>query len=444
MKLKYLLTLFAGGACAFAATAQVRTDDAVARSIDQEYPSLFDLYKHIHTHPELSLHEKETAARIAEELRKAGLEVTTGVGGNGVVGVLRNGPGPTVLLRTELDALPVKEETGLTYASTATTKNDDGMEVPVMHACGHDVHMTVFVGTARLLNQMQSQWQGTLVMIGQPAEELGDGARDMLKDGLYQRFPRPDYCLALHCTPDQPAGTVGWTEGPANANVDSVDITIRGVGGHGAFPQDSKDPIVLAAETVLALQTIVSRELRPGTPAVVTVGSIHGGTKHNIIPDEVKLQLTLRSYSDDVRLQTIAAIQRITRGLGLAAGVPEDRLPVVHVLENDSTPVMVNDPALTRRVTGVFRSVFGDAHVFHKDPVMGGEDFGQLGRTEAKVPTCMFWLGTISVESKMESLRTGKPLPSLHSSLFAPLPEPSIKTGIRAMTAAFFEIEGKK
>jgi hippurate hydrolase len=390
------------------------------------------------------LHEKETAARIAEELRKAGLEVTTGVGGNGVVGVLRNGPGPTVLLRTELDALPVKEETGLPYASTATTRNDDGMEVPVMHACGHDVHMTVFVGTARLLKQMQSQWQGTLVMIGQPAEELGDGARDMLKDGLYQRFPRPDYCLALHCTPDQPAGTVGWTEGPANANVDSVDITIRGVGGHGAFPQDTKDPIVLAAETVLALQTIVSRELKPGTPAVVTVGSIHGGTKHNIIPDEVKLQLTIRSYSDEVRLQTIAAIQRITRGLGLAAGVPEDRMPVVRVLENDSTPVMVNDPALTRRVTGVFRSVFGDAHVFHKDPVMGGEDFGQLGRTEAKVPTCMFWLGTISVESKMESLRTGKPLPSLHSSLFAPLPEPSIKTGIRAMTAAFLELAGKK
>jgi amidohydrolase len=444
MKLKYLLTLCAAGGCAFAALAQIRTDDAVARSIDREYPSLFELYKHIHTHPELSLHEKETAARIAEELRKAGLEVTTGVGGTGVVGVLRNGPGPTVLLRTELDALPVKEETGLPYASTATTKNDDGMEVPVMHACGHDVHMTVFVGTARLLKQMQSQWQGTLVMIGQPAEELGDGARDMLKDGLYQRFPRPDFCLALHCTPDQPAGTVGWTEGPANADVDSVDITIRGVGGHGAFPQDTKDPVVLAAETVLALQTIVSRELRPGTPAVVTVGSIHGGTKHNIIPDEVKLQLTIRSYSDEVRLQTIAAIQRITRGLAIAAGVPEDRLPVVHVLENDSTPVMVNDPALTRRVTGVFRTVFGDSHVFHKDPVMGGEDFGQLGRTEAKVPTCMFWLGTISADSKMESLRTGKPLPSLHSSLFAPLPEPSVKTGIRAMTAAFLEIEGKK
>jgi hippurate hydrolase len=315
------------------------------------------------------------------------------VGGNGVVGVLRNGPGPTVLLRTELDALPVKEETGLPYASTVTTKNDDGVEVPVMHACGHDVHMTLFVGTARLLKQIQSQWRGTLVMIGQPAEEAGDGARDMLKDGLYERFPHPDYCLAVHCRPDQPAGTVGWTEGPAQANVDSVDIIIRGVGGHGAWPQDTKDPIILAAETVLALQTIVSRELKPGTPAVVTVGSIHGGTTHNVIPDEVKLQLTLRSYSDEVRLQTIAAIRRMTHGLGLAAGLPEDRLPVVQVLEDEFSPVMVNDPALTRRVTQALRAVFGESNVLHRDPVMGAEDFGQLGRTQEKVPICMFWLG---------------------------------------------------
>lgn len=444
MRPKYFLTLFLAGWCSIIAPAQVVPDDAVARSVDQEYPSLLELYKHIHTHPELSLHEKETAARIATELRKAGFDVTTGVGGNGVVGVLRNGPGPTVLLRTELDALPVKEETGLPYASTATTKNDVGVEVPVMHACGHDVHMTVFVGTARLLKQIQSQWQGTLVMMGQPAEEAGDGARDMLKDGLYERFPRPDYCLAVHCSPGQPAGTVGWTEGPALANVDSVDITIRGVGGHGAWPHDTKDPIILAAETVLALQTIVSRELKPGTPAVVTVGSIHGGTTHNVIPDEVKLQLTLRSYSDEVRLQTIAAIRRITHGLGLAAGLPEDRLPVVQVLEDEFSPVMVNDPALTRRVTQALRAVFGESNVLHRDPVMGAEDFGQLSRTQEKVPICMFWLGTASVESVKESQRSGKPLPSLHSSLFAPLPEPSIKTGIRAMTAAFLEITERK
>ena len=444
MRPKYFLTLFLAGWCSINAPAQVVPDDAVARSVDHEYPSLLELYKHIHAHPELSLHEKATAARIAEELRKAGFDVTTGVGGNGVVGVLRNGPGPTVLLRTEMDALPVKEETGLPYASTATTKNDVGVEVPVMHACGHDVHMTVFVGTARLLKQIQSQWRGTLVMMGQPAEEAGDGARDMLKDGLYERFPRPDYCLAVHCRPDQPAGTVGWTEGPAQANVDSVDITIRGVGGHGAWPHDTKDPIILAAETVLALQTIVSRELKPGTPAVVSVGSIHGGTTHNVIPGEVKLQLTLRSYSEEVRLQTIAAIRRITHGLGLAAGLPENRLPVVQVLEDEFSPVMVNDPALTRRVTQVFRAVFGESNVLHRDPVMGAEDFGQLSRTQEKVPICMFWLGTVSAESVKDSQRSGKPLPSLHSSLFAPLPEPSIKTGIRAMTAAFLEITGKK
>ena len=444
MKSKCLLTLFLAGWCSINAPAQVVPDDAVARSIDREYPSLLELYKHIHAHPELSLHEKATAARIAEELRQAGFEVTTGVGGNGVVGVLRNGPGPTVLLRTELDALPIKEETGLPYASTATTQNGAGVQVPLMHACGHDVHMTVFVGTARLLKQTQSQWRGTLVMMGQPAEEDGDGTTDMLKDGLYARFPRPDYCLAVHCRPDQPAGTVGWTEGPAHANVDSVDITIRGVGGHGAWPHDTKDPIVLAAETVMALQTIVSRELKPGTPAVVTVGSIHGGSAHNVIPNEVKLQLTLRSYSDEVRLQTIAAIRRITHGLGLAAGLPENRLPVVQVLESEFSPVMVNDPALTRRVTQVFRAVFGESKVLHRDPVMGAEDFGQLGRTQEKVPICMFWLGTVSEESVTESQRSGKPLPSLHSSLYAPLPEPSIKTGIRAMTAAFLEITGKK
>lgn len=444
MRKKLLLSLVAVLAGAMAAVAQNNQNETVARGIDREYPNLFELYKHIHTHPELSLHETQTAVRIAEELRQAGFEVTTGVGGNGVVGILHNGTGPTVLLRTELDALPVKEETKLTYASTMTTTNDQGMVVPVMHACGHDVHMTVFIGTARLLKQMQSQWQGTLIMMGQPAEELGDGAKDMLGDGLYKRFPRPDYCLALHCTPDEVAGTVGWTEGPANANVDSVDIIIHGIGGHGAFPQDTKDPIVLAAQTVLDLQTIVSRELKPGTPAVVTVGSIHGGAKHNVIPDEVTLQLTLRSYSDEVREQMIAAIRRMTHGLGMAAGLPESKMPEVKVLENDSTPVMVNDPALTRRVTTVFRATFGESNVFHRDPVMGGEDFGQLGRTADKVPVCMFWLGTISADAKAESVRTGKPLPSLHSSLYAPLPEPSIKTGIRAMTAAFLDIAGKK
>ncbi len=412
--------------------------------VNREYPQLFELYKYLHTHPELSLHEQQTSRRVADELKNAGLAVTLGVGGFGVVGVLRNGDGPTILLRTDLDALPVKELTGLPYASQVRAVDDQGNEVDVMHACGHDAHMAVFVGTARVLTALKEHWQGTLVMIGQPAEEKGSGARAMLKDGLFTRFPRPDYCLALHDKADLEAGAVGWVEGYALANVDSVDITIRGVGGHGAWPHKTKDPIVLAAETVLALQTIVSREIPPGEPAVVTVGSIHGGTKHNIISDEVRLQLTLRSYSDEVRGQTIAAIKRIARGLAEAAGLPEDLLPIVAVREQEFTPATYNDPALTRRVTAALKQWLGEANVRPMKPVMGGEDFSEYGRTNDKIPICLFWLGAVKPESVKESERTGKPLPSLHSSQFAPLPEPTIKTGVTAMTAAVLELAAKK
>jgi hippurate hydrolase len=418
--------------------------EQVRSLVNQEYPRLFELYKHLHTHPELSLHEEKTGQRVADELKQAGLEVTTRVGGYGVVGVLRNGVGPTILIRTDLDALPVKEQTGLPYASSVRTMDDKGNEVDVMHACGHDVHMSVFVGTARLMVALKDRWQGTLVFIGQPAEEKGSGARAMLKDGLFTRFPKPDYCLALHDKADLAAGTVGWVEGYALANVDSVDITIRGVGGHGAWPHKTKDPIVLAAETVLALQTIVSREIPPGEPAVVTVGSIHGGTKHNIISDEVKLQLTLRSYTDEVRAQTIAAIKRITHGLAEAAGVPADRMPIVTLLDQEFTPATFNDPALTRRLAAAFRNWLGEANVRPAKPVMGGEDFSEYGRTTDKIPICMFWLGAVKPELIAESERTGKSLPTLHSSEFAPLPEPTIKTGVAAMTAAVLELAGKK
>jgi hippurate hydrolase len=409
----------------------------------QEYPRLFELYKHLHTHPELSLHEEKTGQRVADELKEAGFEIAPRVGGHGVVGVLRNGRGPTILVRTDLDALPVKEQTGLAYASNVRVTDDKGAEVDVMHACGHDVHMTVFVGVARTLVSFKDLWQGTLVMIGQPAEEKGSGARKMLADGLFARFPKPDYCLALHVKADLPAGSVGYIEGYALGNVDSVDLTIRGVGGHGAWPHKTKDPIVLAAETVLALQTIVSREIAPGEPAVVTVGSIHGGTKHNIIPDEVQLELTLRSYTDEVRAQTIAAIRRMTRGLAEAAGVPEDRLPTVDLKENEFTPATYNDPALTRRLAGVFKSWFGETNAQQVKPVMGGEDFSEYGRTSDKIPICMFWLGAVKPELVQEAEKTGKPLPSLHSSQFAPLPEPTIKTGVIAMTAAVLELAGK-
>jgi amidohydrolase len=417
--------------------------NTVVAQVDQDYPGLFDLYKHLHTHPELSFHEKDTAARIGDELRKLGFEVATGFGGFGVVAVRKNGPGPTVLVRTDLDALPVKEETGLPYASTARTLDDQGRETDVMHACGHDIHMTVLTGVARLLTQMQDRWKGTLVLIGQPAEERGSGARAMLAAGLYARFPKPDYCLALHVNSELPAGSVGYVEGFALANVDSVDVTIRGVGGHGAYPHKTKDPIVLAAETVLALQTIVSREIEPGEAAVVTVGSIHGGTKHNIIPSDVTLQLTLRSYTDEVRAQTIAAVKRIVRGLAEAAGIPEDRMPTV-TLKDEFTPATYNDPALSRRVSGALKEWLGETNVRITKPVMGGEDFSEFGRTSDKVPICIFWLGAVKPELWNESRKTDKALPSLHSNHFAPLPEPTIKTGVIAMTAAVLELMGRK
>jgi hippurate hydrolase len=414
----------------------------VQTRVDAEYPSLFELYKYFHAHPELSFQEQQTSARLADELKKAGYEVTTGVGKYGVVGILRNGAGPTVLVRSDLDGLPVKEQTGLPYASTATTKNAQGQEVPVMHACGHDIHMTCLTGIARVMAQLKDQWQGTLVLIGQPAEEAIGGARAMLADGLFQRFPRPAVCLALHDNAELAAGTLGYLAGYSMANVDSVDITVHGVGGHGAYPHKTKDPIVLASQIVLALQTIVSREVQPTDPAVVTVGSIHGGTKHNVIPDEVRLQLTVRSYTDEVRQQILDAIKRIVRGQAIAAGIPEDRLPEVKVAD-DFTPATYNDPELTEKVVGVFRNWFGPDKVSQRKPSMGGEDFGEFGRTAEKVPICMFTVGGVREDTLKESERTGKPLPSLHSSLWAPVPEPTIKTGITAMCAAVLELMKK-
>ncbi len=417
--------------------------ELVQERVNQEYPSLFALYKELHTHPELSFQEENTSARVSDELRKAGYEVATGVGKRGVVGVLRNGSGPTVLVRTDMDALPVKEQTGLPYASSAMAKDENGKDVPVMHACGHDMNMTCVLGAARVLAQLKDHWRGTLVVIGQPAEERGGGARAMLADGLFTRFPRPDFCLALHDDAELPAGTVGYRVGYALANVDSVDITIHGVGGHGAYPHKTKDPVVLAAQIIVGLQTIVSREVEPGEPAVVTVGSIHGGTKHNIIPDEVRLQLTVRSYTDEMRQQTLESIKRIVRGQALAAGVAEDRLPEVKV-QDDFTPATYNDPALSEKLAGAFKSWFGDAHVIKQKPTMGGEDFSEYGRTEHKIPICMFQVGGVKPEAIKDSEQTGKPLPSLHSPLWAPLPEPTIKTGAAAMTAAVLELMGKK
>lgn len=394
---------------------------------------LVGLYRHLHSHPELSNFEEATARRIAEELRKAGAEVTTGVGKHGVVGVIENGPGPTVMVRSDLDALPVVEETGLPYASTLRAKNGAGIDVGVMHACGHDVHMTCLVGTARSMAAHKDHWSGTLVLIGQPAEEAVSGARAMLDDGLYTRFPRPDYALALHVSSDLATGMVAYTSGPAMAGATAVDVVIKGRGGHGAAPHTTVDPIVLAALAVLDFQTIVSREIDPVRPSVLTVGSIHGGTRHNIIPDEVRMQLTLRAYRDDVRDQLIGAIRRRVAGLAHAHQAPE---PTVEV--DVSTPPTINTPALVDRVLPALRRAVGESNVKEVDPVMGAEDFGLFGR--GGVPTFMFRLGTIPPARIEDARAKGTGLPSLHSAKYQPDPAPSIETGIRAMTAAVREL----
>jgi amidohydrolase len=422
------------------ATYQVK---ALQQYIEGAFPDLFTLYRDLHAHPELSFQEKNTSAKIAGRLKALGYAVTEQVGGYGVVGVLQNGPGPTVLIRTDLDALPIAEETGLPYASRAQGKADDGQPVPVMQACGHDLHMTVFTGVAQSLVEFKRHWQGTVVLMGQPAEERSGGAKAMLQAGLFSRFPQPDYCLALHANATLPAGKVGYTEGNIMANVDAVDITVKGVGGHGAVPHKAKDPVVLAAQLVLALQTIVSREISPFEPAVVTVGSIHGGSSFNVIPDEVKLQLTLRSYSDEVRNQTIASIRRICQGLAQSAGMPADRSPEVTV-KDQFTPFTYNDIDLTRRLTTTFRKTLGAANVVETPPSMVGEDFAFLGRTPEKVPICMFWLGTVNPQKLAESQASGISLPGLHSSKFAPDPEPTIKTGILAMTTAVMDLFNPK
>jgi len=394
--------------------------------LDRLYPGLEAFYLDLHRHPELSGKEVKTAPKVAEQLRAAGFEVTTGVGGTGVVGVLNNGSGPTLLLRTELDALPVQEQTGLPYAS---------QEPGVMHACGHDLHMTTFAGTAAVLAHLKDRWRGTLVMVGQPAEETVGGARAMLADGLLTRFPRPDFALALHDVQTLPAGTVGVMEGYAFANVDSVDITLYGKGGHGAAPHTTVDPIVLAARTVLALQTIVSREKDPMEPGVITVGSIHGGSKHNIISNEVKLQLTVRSYAPEVRRQLLASIVRITKAEAVAAGSPRE--PAITFSE--SQDACYNDPALARRVKAAMAQGLGADHVLSAVAVMGAEDFGEFGKA-AGVPSVMMRLGAVEPGRFKAAKAAGEILPSPHSPLFAPDREPAIRTGVEALVLCALEL----
>jgi len=422
---------------------QTQLIDRVKDFLGKEYPSLEQLYKYLHSHPELSSQEKNTSERIAEELRKCGFEVAARIGGYGIVGLFKNGTGPTIMLRTEMDALPIEEKTGLDYASKVHAMNADGKEVPVMHACGHDIHMTVFIGTAHLLKRLKNHWKGTLVMVGQPAEEIGKGAKAMIADGLFIRFPRPDCILALHSTPYFPAGKVAYIEGSATASVDSVEIIIRGVGSHAAYPDAAKDPIVIAAQVVLALQTIVSREIYPLHSAIITVGSIHGGTSSNIIPDKVRLQLDFRYFHHYLRNKIIQAIKRITGGIALASGIPENLMPIVVVNEESSVPGVYNNPELTRRIVKAVEVVMGKENVIESSAVLSSDDFGQYCKVEPRIPVTIFSLGTKYSTLHEEDKKVDNPLPELHSPYFAPLPEPTIKTGIKAMIAAVLELMKK-
>ena len=418
---------------------------------DAELPSLLTIYKDVHSHPELSTQEQRTSALVAKELRAAGCEVTEDFGkydnpklkSYGVIGIMRNGDGPKVLVRTDMDALPVEEETGLPYASKVVTTNNEGKEVPVMHACGHDAHISMFIGVARALAKLKGRWHGTIIFVAQPAEELGSGARALLKAGLYEKFGKPDFALGFHDKADMQTGHIGVTEGYTYANVDSVDVTVRGVGGHGAYPYTTKDPVVLAAEMINAWQTITSRENNPLNPIVITVGSIHGGTKHNIIPDEVKMQLTVRTYKPDVREHVLVAIDRVAQGIAAAGGVPPERAPIVTVLKDQFTPSTYNNPELTKRLVTVWKKSLGQENVEIADPTMGGEDFSEYSLPDHSIPAVDFHVGAVAPEKIAESKKTGIPLPSLHSSKFAPVPDPTIRTGIVAMTAAVLDVMKK-
>ncbi len=402
---------------------------------------ILTIYKDLHAHPELSHHEARTSAILAQALRDAGYTVTEHVGvypdgshAFGVVGILKNGPGPTLLVRGDMDALPIIEETGLPYASHVMTKTASGQDTGVMHACGHDVHVTVLIGTARAMAATKSQWHGTLMLIGQPSEETIDGAKAMLADHLYQRFGTPDKIIGLHDTNQLPAGEIGYVIGPTLASSTSIDVLIHGIGGHGSAPQLGRDPITLAALYIVQIQTIVSREEDPQDPSVVTVGDIHGGTKRNIIPDEVKLELTTRSFTDKSRQVIIDGLKQMAAGLTLSANLPPDKAATVTVLENQSTPVMYNDPDQMKSVSATLIKTFGADRVIEQQKVMGSEDVGVFG-LDRKIPVSFFWLGAMDPAKFAAAKAEGKSLPGPHTSRFEPLPQPTLDTGVQAMTA---------
>lgn len=428
-------------ALALAAPAAAQT---LGGEVEKQMPSLMAIYKDLHANPELSFMEVRSAGILAAEARKLGFKVTEKVGGTGIVAVMENGPGPVVMVRADMDGLPVTEQTGLPGASKIRVTTKEGVKTGVMHACGHDTHMTAWIGVARLMAVNKAKWSGTLVMIGQPAEERGAGARMMLADGLYTRFPRPQYVLAFHDAAQFPAGKIGYTPGYALANVDSVDISVKGVGGHGAYPQTTKDPIVLASRIVGALQTLVSREISPLDSAVVTVGSFHAGAKHNIISDEAKLQLTVRSYSDEVRDHLLDGIARIAKGEAIAAGMPDDKMPVVSIDKNEYTPSTYNTPEFTEEMAAYLKTSFGEDRVVKMPPVMGGEDFSRFGREDKSIKSLIVWVGGVPQAEYDAAKKEGRTLPSLHSPFWAPDAPAVISTATEALTAMTMKLMAKK
>jgi amidohydrolase len=437
-----LLTVF----CVFTGAALAQMPSALQQSVNAQLPSLIETYKDFHRHPELSHHEEQTSAKLAEDLRKLGYTVTEHVGvymdGSkawGIVAVFENGPGPRLLIRSDMDALPVEEKTGVDYASTVHYTNPEGQATPVMHACGHDIHMTVLLGTAKELVEMKSKWRGTVVLIGQPSEETIDGARAMLADHLYERFGKPDFVLSEHDDSSIAAGDVGIKGGPLLASSTSIDVLIKGIGAHGSAPQAGKDPILMAAEFIMLAQTIVSRQVDPQQPAVMTVGTIHGGLKRNIIPEEVTMGITLRTYSDKVRDQIIAALRKTAEGVAVAYGMPADRMPVVTVSQSEITPATINDPAFAERLRKVADASLGAPHVVVSDAVMGSEDVG-LFSLDGTIPAVMFRLGASDPDKLAAAFKAGKTLPGPHSPLFAPVYEPTIRTGVTELTAMALDI----
>jgi amidohydrolase len=422
-----------------ASAAHADPPDRGLAGLDEIYPKLDALYLDLHRNPELSMKEDRTAARLASELKALGYQVTTGVGGTGVVGVLRNGNGPTVLLRTELDGLPIEEKTGLPYASTVKTVDVNGKTQPAMHACGHDIHMAGWTGAAALLARHKELWHGPVVMIGQPGEEVVQGARAMIADGLFKRFPRPDFAIAVHDTSDEPAGKVLIVPGFGMASVDSVDVTIFGRSGHGAKPHTTVDPVVIAARTVLALQTLISREKDPLEPGVITVGSIHGGTKHNIIPEDVKLQITVRTYSPAVRKLLLEGIARIAKAEAASANAPREP----EVKYSESQDATYNDPVLSHRLEAALARKLGKANVVEGKPEMVAEDFGELGKA-AGAPSVLIRVGAVEPSKHAAAIAAGTPLPSLHSATFAPDRERTIRTDTSVLVLSTLELLGAK